>query len=127
MAKVLIVEDSLTMRNIIKNVFKQLGFSPDDLLEAENGEEALKILEEHGDEINLITLDVNMPVKNGFDTLKEIRANPKYNHIKIVMITTEAKKDFVIKVLKAGANNYIVKPFTAQTLKKKFEEMNIKV
>jgi two-component system chemotaxis response regulator CheY len=127
MAKVLIVEDSLTMRNIIKNVFKKMGFSPDDLLEAENGEEALKILEEHGDEINLITLDVNMPVKNGFETLKEIRANPKYDHIKIVMITTEAKKDFVIKVLKAGANNYIVKPFTAQTLKKKFEEMNIKV
>lgn len=125
--KILIVDDAKTMRTIIKNVLKKLGFSDENFLEAGDGEEALKILKEHEDEIKIIFLDWNMPKMNGFEFLKIVRSNPKYDHIKIVMVTTETKKENVIAALKAGVNNYIAKPFTPQVLKEKFEQMNIKL
>ncbi len=125
--KILIVDDAKTMRTIIKNVLKKLGFSDEHFLEAGDGEEALKILEEHADEIKIIFLDWNMPKMNGFEFLKIVRANPKYDHIKIVMVTTETKKENVIAALKAGVNNYIAKPFTPQVLKQKLEQMGIKM
>jgi two-component system chemotaxis response regulator CheY len=125
--KVLIVDDAKTMRTIIKNVLKKLGFSDENFLEAGDGEEALKILEEHPDEIKIIFLDWNMPKMNGFEFLKKVRANKKYDHIKIVMVTTETKKENVIAALKAGVNNYIAKPFTPQVLKQKLEQMGIKM
>jgi len=125
--KILIVDDAKTMRKIISNVLKQLGFSPEDLIEAENGEEALKKLEEYENDIGIIFLDWNMPKMNGFEFLQKVRSNSKYNHIKIVMVTTETAKKNVIAALKAGANNYIAKPFSPQVLKQKLEQMNIKV
>ncbi|WP_456488849.1 response regulator [Caminibacter pacificus] len=125
--KILIVDDAKTMRTIIKNVLKKLGFSEDNFLEAGDGEEALKILEEHPDEIKIIFLDWNMPKMNGFEFLKKVRANKKYDNIKIVMVTTETKKENVIAALKAGVNNYIAKPFTPQVLKQKLEQMGIKM
>jgi two-component system chemotaxis response regulator CheY len=125
--KILIVDDAKTMRTIIKNVLKKLGFSDENFLEAGDGEEALKILEENADDIKIIFLDWNMPKMNGFEFLKKVRSNPKYNHIKIVMVTTETKKENVIAALKAGANNYIAKPFTPQVLKQKLEQMKIKM
>jgi len=125
--KILIVDDAKTMRKIISNVLKQLGFSPEDLIEAENGEEALKKLEEYENDIGIIFLDWNMPKMNGFEFLQKVRSQEKYNHIKIVMVTTETAKKNVIAALKAGANNYIAKPFSPQVLKQKLEQMNIKV
>jgi two-component system chemotaxis response regulator CheY len=125
--KILIVDDAKTMRTIIKNVLKKLGFSDENFLEAGDGEEALKILEEHPDEIKIIFLDWNMPKMNGFEFLKKVRANKKYDNIKIVMVTTETKKENVIAALKAGVNNYIAKPFTPQVLKQKLEQMGIKM
>jgi len=125
--KILIVDDAKTMRTIIKNVLKKLGFSDENFLEAGDGEEALKILEENADDVKIIFLDWNMPKMNGFEFLKKVRSNPKYNHIKIVMVTTETKKENVIAALKAGANNYIAKPFTPQVLKQKLEQMKIKM
>ncbi len=125
--KILIVDDAKTMRTIIKNVLKKLGFSDDNFLEAEDGEVALKILKEHADEVKIIFLDWNMPKMNGFEFLKIVRANKEYDPIKIVMVTTETKKENVIAALKAGVNNYIAKPFTPQVLKQKLEQMNIKM
>ncbi len=125
--KVLIVDDAKTMRTIIKNVLKKLGFSDENFLEAADGEEALKVLKENADDIKIIFLDWNMPKMNGFEFLKRVRSNPEYNHIKIVMVTTETKKENVIAALKAGANNYIAKPFTPQVLKQKLEQMKIKM
>jgi two-component system chemotaxis response regulator CheY len=125
--KILIVDDAKTMRTIIKNVLKKLGFSDENFLEAGDGEEALKILEQHPDEIQIIFLDWNMPKMNGFEFLKKVRANKKYDNIKIVMVTTETKKENVIAALKAGVNNYIAKPFTPQVLKQKLEQMGIKM
>ena len=125
--KILIVDDAKTMRTIIKNVLKKLGFSDENFLEAEDGVEALKRLEEYANEIKIIFLDWNMPNMNGFEFLKKVRANKKYNNIKIVMVTTETKKENVIAALKAGVNNYIAKPFTPQVLKQKLEQMNIKM
>jgi len=125
--KILVVDDAKTMRKIITNVLKQLGFDKEDLIEAEDGIDALKKLQEHGDEIGIILLDWNMPNMNGYEFLKKVRSDERYNDVKIVMVTTETEKKKVVQALKAGANNYIAKPFNPQTLKQKLEQMNIKV
>ncbi|WP_457559945.1 response regulator [Caminibacter sp.] len=125
--KILIVDDSKSMRNIIKNVLKRLGYKAEQFLEAGDGEEALKILKENADDIEIIFLDWNMPKMNGFEFLKRVRANKDYDHIKIIMVTTETKRESVLAAIKAGVNNYIAKPFTPKVLEEKLEEMNIKV
>lgn len=115
--KILVVDDSSTMRRIIINVLKQLGFSSDIIYQAENGREGLEKYKEH--KPNLILLDINMPEMNGLDLLKEIRKINEESHI--IMVTTEGGKDMVLKALKAKANNYIIKPFTSEILKSKIK------
>ena len=124
--KLLVVDDSSTMRRIIKNTLQRLGF--DDVLEAEHGVEAWQILERTPD-INVLITDWNMPEMNGLDLVRKVRAEKKYENMPIIMVTTEGGKAEVITALKAGVNNYIVKPFTAATLAEKlqkiFEKMGI--
>jgi two-component system chemotaxis response regulator CheY len=112
--KVLVVDDSSTMRRIIANVLKEAGDY--DAIEACDGVDALVKLNEHAD-IQLILTDWNMPNMNGLDFLTKVRETDKA--VPIVMITTEAEKSNVLVAIKAGANNYIVKPFTPDTLKEK--------
>ena len=120
--KILIVEDSLTMRRIILNVLKQLGFQDEDCHEAENGLEALKLLEKN--KYDIILTDWNMPKMSGLDMVKHIRVEDEFNkNTPIIMITTEGAKEEVISALKAGVTNYIVKPFNAETLKGKLESV----
>ena len=115
--RILIVDDSSTMRRIIGNVVMQLGFSRDDFDEAEDGVKAWKILSES--QYDIILTDWNMPNMNGLELVKTIRnVNKK---VPIVMITTEGGKGEVITALKAGVNNYIVKPFSAEILKEKLD------
>ena len=114
--KILVVDDSSTMRRIIKNTLKRLSF--EDVLEAEDGLEAIKQLEENSD-IDIIITDWNMPNMNGLELVKWIRENNVHNMKPIIMVTTEGGKKEVIVALKAGVNNYIVKPFTPQVLKEK--------
>ncbi len=118
--KLLVVDDSSTMRRIIKNTLQRLGF--DDVLEAEHGVEAWQIMERTPD-INVLITDWNMPEMNGLDLVRKVRAEKKYESMPIIMVTTEGGKAEVITALKAGVNNYIVKPFTPQVLKEKLEDV----
>lgn len=116
--KLLVVDDSSTMRRIIKNTLQRLGY--EDIFEAENGIEAWDILDKNSDMGVLIT-DWNMPEMNGLELVKKTRADSRFTDIPIIMITTEGGKVEVITAIKAGVNNYIVKPFTPQVLKEKLE------
>lgn len=115
--KILVVDDSSTMRRIIKNSLTNLGYA--DIAEAEDGALAWEVMIE--EEINVLVTDWNMPNMNGLELVKKVRAHERYAEIPIIMITTEGGKLEVITALKAGVNNYIVKPFTPQVLKEKLE------
>lgn len=118
----LIVDDSSTMRRIIKNTVVRLGYRKEDLFEAADGKIAIDIFKEKDkDFFGIILCDINMPNKNGYEVIKEVREINK--DIPIVMITTEGERKSVIIALKAGANNFIIKPFTPQVLKEKLGDI----
>jgi two-component system chemotaxis response regulator CheY len=106
--KVLVVDDMSTMRRILKNVLKQIGFS--NLVEAENGQDALNKLKV-GD-IGLIVSDWNMPVMQGIELLRTVRADAELKHLPFLMVTAEGQKENIIEAVQAGVSNYVVKPFT---------------
>ncbi|MEA3513083.1 MAG: response regulator [Campylobacterota bacterium] len=116
--RILIVDDSSTMRRIIGNVVQQLGVAKEDFDEAEDGVVAWKLFQEKNN-YDVVLTDWNMPNMNGLELVKTIRSKDK--KIPIVMITTEGGKGEVITALKAGVNNYIVKPFSADILKEKLD------
>ena len=118
--RLLVVDDSSTMRRIIRNTLERLGHT--DVVEAEHGVEAWEKLSVD-ESIKVVITDWNMPEMNGLDLVKKIRAEKKYEDMPIIMVTTEGGKAEVITALKAGVNNYIVKPFTPQVLKKKLEDV----
>ena len=114
---VLIVDDYKTMLRIIRNLLKQLGF--DNVDEAADGATALARLREK--DFGLVISDWNMEPMTGYELLKEVRADPGLSKTPFIMVTAESKTENVIAAKKAGVNNYIVKPFNAQTLKTKIE------
>ncbi|MFA6760415.1 MAG: response regulator [Sulfuricurvum sp.] len=114
--KLLVVDDSSTMRRIIKNTLARLGHQ--DVLEGENGIEGWNQLDKNSD-ISMLITDWNMPEMNGLELVKKVRADARFADMPIIMVTTEGGKTEVITALKAGVNNYIVKPFTPQVLKEK--------
>jgi two-component system, chemotaxis family, chemotaxis protein CheY len=114
--KILSVDDSATMRKILKKPVEALGY---DFLEATDGANGMQVLNSEFENIYLILLDWNMPVMNGLEFLQKVRANTMYRSIPIIMVTTEAEKENVIKALQNGANNYILKPFTNEELTQK--------
>jgi two-component system, chemotaxis family, chemotaxis protein CheY len=114
--KIMLVDDSQTMRRIQKTQLSNLGLT--DILEADNGEEALSVLKQSMP-VDAILLDWNMPIMDGLTFLKKMRLDAAYSKVKVVMCTSEAEKSRVVEALKAGANNYIVKPFTPEALKEK--------
>lgn len=114
--RVLMVDDSNTMRRIMMTQLKAAGI--DDILEASNGEEALTMIDKNMP-VDLMVLDINMPVLDGLATLRTMRANEKYNTVRIVMVTSESEKSKVMEAIAAGANDYLVKPFTPESLLKK--------
>jgi two-component system chemotaxis response regulator CheY len=115
----LVVDDMSTMRKIIKTILAQLGYTNVD--EAENGKEALAKLRVGN--YQFVLLDWNMPEMDGLETLKAIRADEKLKDIPVIMVTAEARKENVLTAIQAGANNYIVKPFTPEVLKEKIEKV----
>ena len=117
--KVLVVDDMSTMRRIVKNVLKQIGFS--DMVEAENGQDALNKLK--AGDIGFIVSDWNMPVMQGIDLLRAVRADAELKHLPFLMVTAEAQKDNIIEAVQAGVSNYVVKPFTAEALQEKLEKI----
>ncbi len=116
---VLVVDDFATMRRIITNVLKQLGF--EEILEAEDGTKALQILET--EKVDFVITDWNMPQMSGLDLLKAIRASEDKKHIPVLMVTAEAMQENILKAAQAGVNNYIIKPFDAKTLSDKIKKI----
>ncbi|MEK6675758.1 MAG: response regulator [Planctomycetota bacterium] len=114
--KILLVDDSRTIRNIQKNVLKQLGYN--EIVEAEDGLQALKVFAEQ--KPDLLLVDWNMPNMDGITLIRKIRENDK--SVAIMMCTTEAEKSRVLEAIKAGVNNYIVKPFTVESLGEKINQ-----
>ncbi len=117
--KILIVDDFSTMRRIIKNLLRDLGFN--NTQEADDGSTALPMLQ-NGDFDFLIT-DWNMPNMPGIDLLKAVRADDKLKTLPVLMVTAEAKRDQIVEAAEAGVNGYVVKPFTAETLREKIEKI----
>ncbi|AXQ15313.1 MULTISPECIES: chemotaxis response regulator CheY [Shewanella] len=117
--KILIVDDFSTMRRIIKNLLRDLGFN--NTQEADDGSTALPMLQK-GD-FDFVVTDWNMPGMQGIDLLKAIRADEHLKHIPVLMVTAEAKREQIIAAAQAGVNGYVVKPFTAATLKEKLDKI----
>jgi two-component system, chemotaxis family, chemotaxis protein CheY len=114
---VLVVDDYNTMIRIIRNLLKQLGF--EDIDDAADGSAALAKMREK--RYGLVISDWNMEPMTGYELLKEVRADPSLAKTPFIMVTAESKTENVIAAKKAGVNNYIVKPFNAQTLQTKIE------
>ncbi len=117
--KILVVDDMSTMRRIVKNILKQLGFN--NLEEAENGQEALTKLK--ADTYGFVVSDWNMPVMMGIDMLRAIRADEALKKIPVLMVTAEAQKENLMEAVQAGVSNYVVKPFTAETMQEKINKI----
>ncbi|MFH1674166.1 MAG: chemotaxis response regulator CheY [Pseudomonadota bacterium] len=117
--KILVVDDFATMRRIVRNILKQLGFT--DIVEADDGSTALEILAT--DKIDLIVSDWNMPKVTGLELLKKVRADSNFKDLPFLMVTAEAQKQNIVEAVQAGCNNYIVKPFTADTISEKLKKI----
>ena len=117
--KILVVDDMSTMRRIVKNILKHLGFN--NLEEAENGQEALTKLK--ADTYGFVVSDWNMPVMMGIDMLRAIRADETLKKIPVLMVTAEAQKENLMEAVQAGVSNYVVKPFTAETMQEKINKI----
>jgi two-component system chemotaxis response regulator CheY len=117
--KFLVVDDYSTMRRIIKNLLHDLGYA--NVTEADDGNTALPLLQ-NGSFDFLIT-DWNMPGMAGLDLLKAVRANEKLKKLPVLMLTAEAKREQIVEAAQAGVSGYVIKPFTAQTLKEKIDKI----
>ncbi len=113
--KFLIVDDFSTMRRIVRNLLKEIGYNNAD--EAEDGQIALNKLRNGA--FNFVVSDINMPNMNGFELLREIRADDNLKKMPVLLVTAEAKKEDIVLAAQLGANGYIVKPFTKATLEDK--------
>lgn len=117
--KILVVDDFSTMRRIVRNLLKELGFT--NVQEAEDGVDALNKL--RGEKFDFVVSDWNMPNMTGIDLLRAIRGDAALKHLPVLMVTAEAKRENIIEAAQAGASGYVVKPFTAGTLNEKLQKI----
>lgn len=117
--KILVVDDFSTMRRIVKNILRQLNFN--NIVEADDGASALDILQK--EKIDMVVSDWNMPKMTGLELLKAVRADDALKDIPFLMVTAEAQQENIIEAVKSGVSNYIVKPFTAETLGQKINQV----
>jgi two-component system chemotaxis response regulator CheY len=117
--KFLVVDDFSTMRRIVKNLLNDLGYA--NVTEADDGKTALPILQAGG--IDFLVTDWNMPGMPGLDLLKAVRADPKLAKMPVLMLTAEAKREQIVEAAQAGVSGYVIKPFTAITLKEKIDKI----
>jgi two-component system chemotaxis response regulator CheY len=115
--KCLVVDDSATMRRIVVNSLRNIGFG--DIVEAGDGQEALSRVGEGG--IQLVVTDWNMPVMGGLELVQALRANPVTQGLPILMVTTRGAQEDIVQAVQAGVSNYLLKPFTPQALKEKID------
>lgn len=117
--KVLVVDDFATMRRILKNVLRELGYTK--IVEADDGTTALVVLKK--EKVDLIISDWNMPKMTGLELLKAVRADGSLKGLPFLMVTAEAQKECILQAVQAGVSNYIVKPFTAEAVKEKLAQI----
>jgi two-component system, chemotaxis family, chemotaxis protein CheY len=122
MTKALVVDDSKAIRRILVRILRGIGYEVE---EAANGVEALKVLEAEAGEVNLALVDWNMPEMNGLELLKKLRENPALSSVAVVMVTTETEIDHIAQALEAGANEYVMKPFTDDIIAGKLQLVGI--
>lgn len=122
MARVLVVDDSKTIRTILRRNLIELGY---EVCEAGNGREALQVIEAEKAVVTLVLADWNMPEMDGFELLKQLRRDSAFSSVKVVMVTTETEIQHMMSALEAGANEYIMKPFTKDILREKLELVGI--
>ncbi|MBF0158402.1 MAG: response regulator [Magnetococcales bacterium] len=119
MVKLLTIDDSKTIRRVISGIGAALGY---EVLEAEHGAAGLEVLEQRADEVGLILLDWNMPGMNGLEVLKKIKADQRWKHIPVMMVTTEGEREYIIQAIQAGAIHYQTKPFTQEDISARIME-----
>lgn len=124
MAKALVVDDSRTIRTILARNLRELGF---EVLEASNGREALDVMNAEETPVSVILLDWDMPKMNGLELLKQLRQSPEFSSLVVVMVTAETEMDHIAEALEAGANEYVMKPFTKEILVGKLQLTGIQV
>ena len=117
--KFLVVDDFSTMRRIIKNLLHDLGYP--NVSEADDGKTALPMLQ--AGNFDFLITDWNMPGMPGLDLIKAVRADTKLAKMPVLMLTAEAKREQIIEAAQAGVNGYVIKPFTAETLKEKLDKI----
>lgn len=122
MVKALVVDDSKAIRMILGRILKELGC---EVREAANGREALAVIDAEQNSVGLVLADWNMPEMNGLELLKSLRGRPDLASLIVVMVTTEAEVEHMTSALEAGANEYVMKPFTKDILVQKLEMVGI--
>ena len=122
MATALVVDDSRAVRMILSRSLKELGY---EVREAANGKEAMEVIEAEKTPVSLLLADWNMPEMNGMDLLKQVRQKPELSSMMVVMVTTETELDQMAAALEAGANEYVMKPFTKDILVEKLQLLGI--
>lgn len=119
--KVLIIDDSKATRFILSKMMSEVGF---ETIEAENGKRGLEQLSEHSD-VTIALVDWNMPVMTGYEMIQQVRLDQRFDSVKLVMVTTETEMEQVIRALEAGANEYLMKPFTVEMVRDKLKLLGL--
>lgn len=117
--RVLVVDDFSTMRRIIKNILRQIGFN--NIIEADDGTTAWDVINQ--DRVDFVISDWNMPKMTGIDLLRKVRTSEEFGKLPFLMVTAEAQQENIIEAVQAKVSNYIVKPFTAETLGAKIDKI----
>ena len=120
--KALIVDDSKAIRIILGRILRELGY---EVCEAVDGKDALKVIESEKAAVQLVLAECNLPEMNGLDLVKHLRRNPDLASLKVIMVTTETEVDHIVSALEAGANEYVMKPFTKDIIRGKLEMVGI--
>lgn len=119
--KALVIDDSRVMRKIVGGILVEVGF---EVVEAENGQDALDRLAENSD-VTLCCIDWNMPVMTGFEFVVEVRKHPEWRNVTLMMVTTEGEQDQIVRALAAGAHEYVIKPFTPDVIIDKLQFLGL--
>lgn len=122
MSKAMVIDDSRTVRMILAGTLKELGY---EVCQASNGREALAIAENENAQISFFLVDWNMPEMNGLEFVRHVRADPRFSSVPLMMVTTETEMEQMMTALEAGANEYVMKPFTREIIADKLRLMGV--
>ena len=122
MSKAMVVDDSKAIRMILAKTLRDVGY---EVLEAANGREALTVFERESSGISLVLVDWNMPQMDGLEFVKRLRADPRNSSVVLMMVTTETEIEQMVKALEAGANEYVMKPFTRDIISDKLRMLGV--